>query len=570
MNSLNLPLTEYPRPQFKRDSYIALNGFWDYAITQSEDMPGSFDGKILVPYSPESKLSGVEKQLKAAFFLHYRRFFTLPDGFNRGRVLINFGAVDQECAVYVNGRAVVSHKGGYTPFSADITSALTDGENCLWVSVRDDASSPDFGRGKQKYKRDGIWYTAVSGIWQSVWLESVPSSYIENVRITPDFYKKTVSLSFKTLGKGTVRAEFIDDGGNLICGESDSGQMVLNAENCTPWTTDNPKLYALKLIFGRDEVESYFGLRSFSTVKIKGKVYTTLNGAPIFHNGLLDQGYYLDGIYTPASWQEVENEIISVKKAGFNMLRKHAKVEPLLWYHYCDKHGILVWQDMVNGGERYKLTRIALAPFFNLRLDDGNYKSMGRSAASRAQYITETEQTVNALYNCVSLCLWTPFNEAWGQFDALKIEKFVRSLDDTRLIDHASGWQDMGGGDLDSHHVYFRRIKLNNDGKRALSLTEFGGYSLAVNGHVFTKKRFGYKGFKSLDRLEEAYESLYLKQVVPAVKSDGLCATVYTQLTDVEDEINGLFTYDRVQKISTEKLKMINGEVYRAFEESLK
>jgi len=568
-NNALVPLSEYPRPQFKRGSYLCLNGEWDYVINKSLEKPLEYKGKIVVPYSPESSLSGVSCQLKADEVLHYRRYFTLPAGFNKGRVILNFGACDQVCNVYVNSILVGGHEGGYNAFSFDVTDALTEGENELYLAVIDDASSDVYGRGKQRYKNGGIWYTATSGLWQTVWMESVTDSHISSVRITPDYDTRKIRISCCLVGKGMLSAEVLDGDKTLSSALGKDGNVVLDVASCEDWSPENPKLYDVKLSFGGDVVFSYFGLRKFSVTEVGGKKYFALNNKPYFHNGLLDQGYWHEGLYTPPSNDAMYNEILAVKNAGFNMLRKHIKVEPMLWYYYCDKLGILVWQDMINGGGRYSPFRIALAPFLNLHLNDGNYKAMRRSEQSRAQYMREAKEMMEQLFNCVSLCLWTPFNEAWGQFDALKVWQELKGVDSTRPFDHASGWQDMGGGDVYSRHIYFRKARMKNDGKRVLALTEFGGYSYAMPDHVFSSKKFGYKSFKSKEALTEAYTRLFEREIFPAIKNDGLCATVYTQLTDVEDEINGLYTYDRKEKIPASVLKDINNRLYEVFNETV-
>ena len=280
----------------------------------------------------------------------------------------------------------------------------------------------------------------------------------------------------------------------------------------------------------------------------------------------MDQGYWKDGLYTPPSNKAMYDEIRAVKDLGFNMLRKHIKTEPYLWYYYCDVLGVLVWQDMINGGAKYKELRIMLAPFINLHIDDQNYKAMGRSERSKEQYYKEAYGLIDALFNCVSLCLWTPFNEAWGQFDAKEVCEKLQAYDNTRLFDHASGWQDKGAGDVRSRHIYFRKLRAKNDRKRVLAVTEFGGYSFALDGHTFTDKIFGYKLFKDGAKFANALEKLYDTEVIPLIETQGLCGAVYTQLTDVEDEINGLFTYDRVLKTDGERIRKMNERLYHAFE----
>lgn len=562
-------LAEYPRPQFKRNSYFNLNGVWQYAITQTPTFPQRFQGEILVPYSPESKKSGVERQLRADEYLHYLKTFTLPENFNKGRVLLNVGACDQITKVYLNGIKVGENEGGYLPFTVDLTDALNDGENALAFTVTDDASSEIYGRGKQSYNRGGIWYTAVSGIWQTVWLESVAENYIKNCKLTPDYYSKTLKIAVNCAKEVTVKVFDGPAGSNssvIAQGVTNEGEITLDVSACKPWTTDDPQLYPITLSTEDDFVETYFGLRSFSVEQRRvGKVFAT-NGTPQFHNGLLDQGYWLEGIYTPPSNKAMYDEIKAVKDLGFNMLRKHIKTEPLLWYHYCNILGVLVWQDFINGGGAYSKFRINVCPFINLHINDRNYKRMKRANfLSRQWFLTEGERLQDLLYNSVSVCLYTPFNEAWGQFDAVETVNYFKRRDGTRFYDHASGWQDKGGGDVKSRHIYFRKAKMRGDGKRVLALTEFGGYSFAVSGHVFSPKAFGYKSFKDVQKLNSAYKNLYEKQIYPAVKRCGLSAVVYTQLTDVEEEINGIFTFDRILKLDAKLLRQINSGLYEVF-----
>ena len=564
-----LPLVEYPRPQMKRNSYFPLNGKWRYAIRKTKETEG-YDGEIVVPYSPECSLSGVNRQLKKDEYLFYAKSFTLPENFNRGRVLLNVGACDQVCEVFLNGVSVGRHEGGYLPFTLDVTNALQTGENELTFTVRDDADSDVYGRGKQRYQRGGIWYTATSGLWQSVWVESVPTSYLKGFRLYPDAEKGTLRITFEKTGEiDEISVEVQEDGKTLAAAKATGNEVVLDVSGCKQWTTDDPQLYPIFIKAGADEIESYFGLRSFGTETRGTYRYFTLNGKPIFHNGLLDQGYWKEGLYTPPSNRAMYDEIKSVKDLGFNMLRKHIKTEPHLWYYYCDVLGVLVWQDMLNGGAKYKEYRIKLAPFVDLHIDDKNYKGMGRSEQSRKWYYEEAYGLIDALFNCVSLCLWTPFNEAWGQFDAKEVCEKLQAYDPTRLYDHASGWQDKGGGDVRSRHIYFRKLRAKNDRKRVLAVTEFGGYSYPFAGHTFTEKIFGYKLFKDGAKFANALEKLYDTEVIPLIRQEGLCGTVYTQLTDIEDEINGLFTYDRVLKTDAVRVQKMNERLYEAFEKEV-
>ena len=566
------PLNEYPRPQLKRDSYYCLNGEWEYAIFQGNglkagyrSLPERFDGTIVVPYSPESPLSKVNRQLKADETLCYRKKFRLPGGFHRGRLLLHFGAVDQVCKVYLNSGKVGSHEGGYTPFTFDITKFYRENrENELVVLVTDDAESEKYGRGKQSYHNGGIWYQAVSGIWQTVWIESVPFNYLEEITLTPDYENHTLKISTRSHeGDKQVMTVKVLDGDFPLASYhlwSDMDEEI-SVPFCKPWSPDSPELYNLSITMGEDRVMMYFAMRSFSVVQKKYKLFA-LNGEPFYMNGLLDQGYYGEGVYTPESYYKMYERLWQVKSLGFNMLRKHAKVEPLLYYYYCDILGIVVWQDMVNGGAPYEKLWIYLGPFVKLNLSDKNYKARKRgSASSREQFLVETEETMDALYNQPCVALWTPFNECWGQFDTLLVGRAVKNADPTRWVDQASGWCDKGGGDVDSRHVYFRKLNLKNDKKRVLALTEFGGYSVRKEG----EKKFGYAYVDDYKALNEAYERLYIDQVIPALK-EGLCASVYTQLNDVEEETNGIFTSDGRFKLDEEDVIKVNARLFAAFD----
>lgn len=556
------PLPEYPRPQLRRDSFLNLNGVWDYAVTASGDEPEVWDGEIIVPFSPEAPLSGAERGPAKDEYLHYRRSFTLPEGFQKARVLLHFGAVDQIAEVFVNGVSAVKHAGGYWPFSADITPLLREGENVLRVTVRDNADDPTFAYGKQRYKRGGMWYTAQSGIWQTVWLESVPEVYVKSLRITPEFDAARVRIELETAGESAaitcdVRAA---DGAFIAGSWAKDGVCVVPLPGFHAWTPDDPYLYTLDITCGEDHVESYFAMRKFSYVELGGHRVFGLNNVPLFHNGLLDQGYYPDGLLTPPSDEAMVNDIETMKRCGFNMLRKHIKIEPLRWYYHCDRLGMIVWQDMVSGGQPYSFLHVSALPTLGkVDLPDKDAKPYGRSGMlSRARFRREMADTVRLLYNCPCIALWTVFNEGWGQFDALDMAMELKKLDATRFIDHASGWQDQGYEEMKSRHIYFRPVKLKNDG-RALALTEYGGYILAVDGHRWTDKVFGYRICRDGASLARDYEKLMREQVLPHISKEGLTAAVYTQITDVEEELNGLMTYDReVLKIPEETLREIN------------
>lgn len=546
----NAPLPEYPRPQFKRDSYLNLNGIWKCEFCDNENLPSEYSYDIVVPFSPETPLSGVNRTLKSNEYLIYQKEFDLPENFNKGRVFINFGAVDQIAKIYLNGNFVGTHHGGYTAFSFEISNYILE-HNVLNVVVCDLTEENEYSRGKQKTKRGGIWYSAQSGIWQTVWLESTPVDYIKNVRITPDLDNEQVVFD----SDGITVEKLIYDGDNLIADTTDN---VVKIENVKTWSPESPFLYKVIFKYGSDTVKSYFGMRKFSVgVDNKGVPRLMLNNMPYFYNGLLDQGYYPDGYLTPPSNQAMEFDIINTEFFGFNMLRKHIKIEPMLWYYYCDLHGIIVWQDMINGGGNYGL-EVSAIPFVGINLDDTNYKTFHRTnEKARKLYYQELKEMLDALYNCPCIALWTPFNEGWGQFDSNYAYDFIKSYDKTRIIDSASGWHDQGNTDIISKHIYFTPIKVKQ-GDKPWCLTEFGGLSIRAKGHTFNDKMFGYKIFRDKRSLSKAYLKLFENTIIPQI-ADGLSATVYTQLTDVEDELNGLFTYDRkVQKIDSEVFKYIN------------
>lgn len=551
----NCPLAEYPRPQFVRNSYINLNGCWKCELSKSSELPSDFKTDITVPFSPETPLSGVGRVLEPTEYLHYEKCFDIPSNFNKGRVFIHFGAVDQIADVYLNGVHIGSHSGGYTPFSFEITDNIKEGENRLNVTVRDFSDTKQYSRGKQKFNRGGIWYSPQSGIWQTVWLESTPKEYLHSVKITPDFDNEQVRFDFEADAEVLVS---VYDGDMLI---AETAEKVVRIPNFKPWSPESPFLYNVVFSCGKDRVRSYFGMRKFSVGKDEnGMPRLFLNNKPYFHNGLLDQGYYPDGFLTPPSNEAMEYDVKTVKKMGFNMLRKHIKIEPLLWYHYCDVNGILVWQDMVNGGGKYGL-EVSVLPFIGVNLDDTNYKTFKRTDASqRESYYKELREMLDALYNCPCIAVWVPFNEGWGQFDSAKAYKFIKEFDKTRVVDSTSGWHDRGVTDVISKHIYFTPIKVKA-GAKPYVLSEFGGFSHRVNGHTFNNKMFGYKIYNSPESLAKAYKKTFEKVIIPQI-SKGLSATVYTQLTDVEDELNGLLTYDRkIVKIPVDILKKINERV---------
>ena len=561
------PLAEYPRPALRRDSCEILNGPWQYAITQTAEYPAAWQGSILVPYSPEAPASGVGRTLQPGQWLHYHRLFAPPAG-EGGRVLLHFGAVDYACAVQVNGHLAGGHRGGYWPFTLDITDLLNGtGRNSLWVAVQDPTGHGTQARGKQTLKPGGMFYPAQSGIWQTVWLERVPDNYIQTLTVTPDYDARTVTVRVHTAKPGgavnlwaMVRAGGVTIAEDWGSDETDQdGEVTLNIpeEHFFPWSPDTPFLYDLTVgtnqgeEAGLDTVHSYFALRKWSCAPdAHGVLRFCLNDKPILLNGLLDQGYWPEGLYTPPSDAAVERELSEVKALGFNLLRKHAKIEPQRWYYHCDRLGLIVWQDIVNGGSAYNLWFVTyltnvLQPLLR-RFPDGKACRRLLSRAkpvSREEYAHELADTVQALRCHPCIACWVPFNEGWGQFDAGKAVQALRTLDGTRLVDEASGWFDQGGGDVHSLHNYFYPLRIRPQ-KRTVALSEYGGIAWPMPGHEPPHKTYGYGTAKDRQELTARYKKLQLKTVLPQLEK-GLSALVYTQLTDVEDEVNGLFTYDR-------------------------
>ncbi|MCQ1951548.1 glycoside hydrolase family 2 [Arthrobacter sp. zg-Y859] len=586
-------LPEYPRPQLARDSYLNLNGYWQYAITGAhrEQPPGDgdWDGRILVPFSPEAPLSGVNRHLQPQQLLWYRRTVTLPEGFAGERILLHFGAVDSSCRVTVNGIPVGGHDGGYVPFSLDITDALAAGPDAnspggqheIVVRVRDLSNTGSASRGKQTLDRGGIWYTAQSGIWQTVWLEAVPQASISRLLLVPDLESVTATVLVDDLRSTTdstdLQAEVtVSAGGHPVADAVVVPGTPVRIPIPDPhlWSPEDPFLYDVTvrlLADGKetDRVRSYTALRTVGTgPDDAGHLRLLLNGRPYFHAGLLDQGYWPDGLYTAPSDEALASDIRAAKDLGFNMLRKHIKIEPLRWYYHADRLGILVWQDLVNGGTAYKHAVVTAPAVGAAHRSDDDYAAFGRAdEQGREQFLAELHGTVELLGNSPSIVVWVPFNEGWGQFDANAVAELMRRLDPTRTIDHASGWHDQGGGDLKSVHFYFVPFRLQKSwlaGSRAVVLSEYGGYSLRIPGHTFNDKEFGYRRFRSRRALARAYERLHRRQIEPAV-AGGLAATVYTQLTDVEDEVNGLLTYDRrVVKLDAQLVRRINAGLRRA------
>jgi len=567
---------EYPRPQMVRDKWQNLNGLWEYAITPKGSNKPEFEGEILVPFAIESALSGVKHSLLPEELLWYRRKFTIPIEWAGQRVLLHFGAVDWECKVWINGVEIGSHRGGYIPFYFDITNQLLKDENELIVSVWDPTDQCWIARGKQVLNPKSIWYTAVSGIWQTVWLEPVPQTFVQGLRLTPDIDAELLQVVVTLNGDSEDNQVQVTalDGEIQIGAESGWARepLQISIPNLCLWSPDSPHLYNLQVEVRKqgqtiDKVESYFGMRKFDMQPdAQGRMRLCLNNRPLFHYGPLDQGYWPDGLHTPPSEAAMRYDVQFAKEIGCNMLRKHIKVEPARFYYDCDRLGMIVWQDMPNGGKPVGDVISFLAIIFRrlTRRDDRWYWRVGRGdQSSRDNYWHELREMVDHLHNFPCIGMWVPYNEGWGQFDANAVANWLGEYDPSRPVDHASGWFDQGGGDFRSIHTYFKALAPEDpDQQRGVILSEFGGYALKLGEHVWNPDtEFGYKKFDSKIELTNAYVELLETQLKPWIER-GLSGAVYTQTTDVEIEVNGYLTYDReVMKMNQDSLKKIHREL---------
>lgn len=545
-----IPWNVYPRPRMRRDNWRNLNGMWEFSVSGRADLGAA---SIRVPFCPESTLSGVGQHFEEGAALCYSRKVTLPAEYETGRVLLHIGAADQTLECRVNGQPMGSHAGGYEAMTFDITGALIPGENRIDLLCRDDLTDRSFPYGKQVQNRGGMWYTPVSGIWQTVWLERVPEAYIE--RLTVENRGSSVTIR---IGKDLPGRVLVEGLGEFAL---DRGAVTITPENPHFWSPEDPYLYSFAVETGEDRVESYFAIRTLEIRTVGGYPRLCLNGKPYFFHGLLDQGYWPDGLFTPAAPECYADDILAMKKLGFNTLRKHIKIEPEEFYYQCDRLGMIVWQDMVNNGE-YRYFRDTVLP--TLGLQKFPDRLLHRSEAERERFRSGAEAAVRQLRSHPCIVLWTIFNEAWGQFDSDSVCRWFRTLDDTRFIDATSGWFRGRETDVDSRHVYFRKVRLRGDGKKPLILSEFGGKTYRAEGHLFNPgKAYGYGGCKTLDELNRTVEALYREEVLPCVRK-GLCAAIYTQVSDVEDEINGLVTYDRrVEKLRPEVMVPIAAALQR-------
>ncbi len=547
----------YPRPQLKRDSYLSLCGDWELSVIENATVKSL--GTIRVPFPPESRLSGLMQEPKPCTYIYSKRF-TVSDGFSKDKVLLHFGAVDQLALVFVNDKFVGEHVGGYQPFDFEIHDKLIEGENVLRVEVTDHLDT-ELGYGKQRYKRGGMWYTPISGIWQPVWLESVPKNYIRSLRFTPTLDSVSIhvagGLPQKTLTvkteQGDMRYEFLGD------------HYTLKLDAPILWSPENPYLYHITLTDGEDTITSYLALRTVTVEQKNGIPYICLNGKPYFFHGLLDQGYFSDGIYLPATPNGYSFDIQTAKNLGFNMLRKHIKIEPEVFYYDCDRLGMIVFQDMVNSGA-YHYVADTVLPTIGIR----KRFSFPASKRRRKHFEQQAAETVDLLYNHPCVCYYTIFNEGWGQYDSDRIYRELKKHDPTRIWDATSGWFAKKESDVVSEHIYFRKFKSNGKHKKPLVLSEFGGYSCKIDDHSFNlDKNYGYKTYHDADAFEKGLQSLYRNEILPAIEK-GLCATVLTQLTDVEDETNGLITYDRrVVKVNESTMQMLANELKQSFEKQV-
>ena len=557
-----IPLSEYPRPQFKRDSYICLNGLWEYTIKQTEEIPDVFDGQILVPYSPEVEKSGVNKKVNPDDYLFYRLKYEIPKEFIKDKVIVHFGAVDQIAEVFINGKFAIKHVGGFLPFSLDIKPFLNDNNVEIVLRVQDTTNSSYHSSGKQSLKPEGIWYKQQSGIYMPVWMESVKEGYIEKLKITPDIDNSVVNIRFTSSIK---KAKLLLNNQEITV-EADKDNII-KIDNPILWSPENPHLYEFMVSNEVDKVESYFAMRKVSLIKNeKGKLVIALNNKEYFMKGVLDQGYYQDGLLTPNSDEDYINDIMLVKNLGFNVSRKHIKIESLRWYYRCDRLGLLVWQDFVNGCTKYDFWLNQVPLFVRYKINDHKYKKFFReNEEGRKEAYQEFLDTIDLLYNSPCIVLWTIFNEAWGQFDAKEIYEKLKVIDPTRLYDHASGWHDQGSSDVKSMHIYKWKVKVPSKRKiknRAFVCSECGAYILDKRLKEAKKKEgFIYLLFNNKEDFQKEYIRFINEEIIPA-KRNGMSAFIYTQLSDVEEEMNGFITYDRKEiKVDPQVIKQINDKI---------
>lgn len=588
-------LAEYPRPVMERENWQCLNGLWKYAFTRGKDVPKEWEGEILVPFSPETVLSGVKRTLLPGDSLWYERTVQLSAQMEQtlasgGHLLLHFGAVDQCCEVFVNGRRIGEHVGGYLPFAFEVGERAD--RYTIRVRVEDASDTSWHSVGKQTLKPGGMYYPATSGIWQTVWMEAVPPCFFKGLFWECRYDEEQIAFTVETeahegnrqewkaqknehttmekkpeIGMPEAQSQKVQAQGQQILLHFSNGEypdVRIPAGESTAvalprfksWSPEEPYLYRVELALldgdGNvlDRVKSYFAMRKCEIGTDKEGVRRIfLNNRPYMQIGVLDQGYWPESLYTAPSDDAMIYDIKTMKELGFNMLRKHVKVEPARWYYHCDRLGMLVWQDMINGGRKNKgwyVTYMATVfQLLHLSTTDRHPILLSRQdRPGREAYERELRQLVREMKQYPSVVCLVPFNEGWGQFDTNRMTALIKELAPDMLVDQASGWFDMGGGDFKSIHYYFFKLKYGREQKRALALTEFGGYARKEPGHTARDKVYGYKVFERREELEQSYEKLMTETVLPALK-EGISATVYTQLSDVEEEINGLMTYDR-------------------------
>ena len=528
------PWERYPRPQLRRERWLCLNGDWELLLGENWQT-------VRVPFCAESLLSGLERRPEIGEELRYRRIFRVPPDWSGQRILLHFGAVMRHVVVVLNGQEVCRHDNGYLPFTAEITEQLRQGENCLELRVVNDLDRR-YPWGKQKVRRGGMWYTPCSGIWQSVWLEPVPRTYVRSLRITSGADWAEIEA------EGVREGQILLDGREFPLREGRARILIPEAHL---WSPEDPFLYSFTLLAGEDRIDSYFALRTLSTELVDGIPRLCLNGRPYFFNGLLDQGYWSDGLYTPACPDCYEQDILRMKALGFNTLRKHIKIEPEQFYYDCDRLGMVVFQDMVNNGE-YRFLRDTILP--TIRLLKRRDERMNPDPETRALFLRSMEETAKLLGNHPCICLWTIFNEGWGQFCADEAYRKLKTLDPMRWIDSTSGWFHQKESDVDSLHLYFTKLHLGKE-KRPQLLSEFGGYVWKDPEHSFNPDQtYGYRKYASREDFVSALRELYSALIPLAEK--GLCGAIYTQVSDVEDETNGLLSFDRrIEKLCPEQLR---------------
>ncbi len=570
-----IPLPEYPRPQMRRDHWICLNGWWEYAFTGLDEIPREAEGRILVPFSPETRRSSAERTLKPEEALWYRRKVWIPEFPAESRLLLHFGAVDERCTVWVNGCRIGSHRGGYLPFQFDVTREIKIGENEISVRVRDETDRGLACRGKQKLSPGGMFYTAQSGIWQTVWMEWVPDNSITGLKIIPHLSEQEVEFCISMsrpvsgeigVGKGriftseevtladtdhTLKIHPVDEKdfdreNRLIC--------RIKLEKISPWSPETPVLYPVRIRMGQDRIVTYFAMRSFGRgYDPNGHACLTLNEQPYFFHGILDQGYWPESLMTAPSDESMIFDINEMKQVGFNMLRKHAKIEPLRWYYHCDRIGMVVWQDMVNGGGPIPSMLCTylptLIPALGKMVADRYYKLLSReNSRERKRFEQQLIGMIDHLANEPCIGMWVIFNEGWGQFDSVRLTEAVRRKDPSRPIDHASGWFDQGAGDVCSVHNYFRELKVEKDRyNRPFVISEYGGLASRISDHITADGTYGYHDVAP-EKFPDEFRTLMEK--ISDLGKNGLAGAVYTQVSDIEEEINGLLTYDRKIKKS--------------------